>query len=116
MITNKESGRRLSKLRCGNHDLAIETGRYKEQAVEGRLCLNCNKVEDELHFLIECELFTIVRKKFLKDLSEIYPNLKSDNKKQMFISLMSTDNCIIVKELARFINACFEIRRIINEK
>ena len=53
LITNKESIRKLSKLRCGNHDLAIETGRYKKQAVEERLCLNCNKVEDELHFLME---------------------------------------------------------------
>ena len=62
---------------------------------------------------MECELFTIVREKFFKGLSEIDPNLKSDDKKQL---LMSTNNCIIVKQLARFINACFEIRRIINEK
>ena len=34
MITNKESRRKLSKLRCGNHDLTIETGRYTKQAVE----------------------------------------------------------------------------------
>ena len=115
-ITNKESRRKLSKLRCGNQDLAIETGHYKKQVVEERLCLNCNKLEDKLHFLTECELFTIVREKFFKDLSEIDPNLKSDDKKQIFISFMSTDNCIIVKQLARFINACFEIRRIINEK
>ena len=81
MITNKESRRKLSKLRSGNHDLAIETGRYKKQAVEKRLCLNCNKVEDELHFLMECELFTIVREKCFKDLLEIDPNLKSDDKK-----------------------------------
>ena len=101
MITNKESRRKLSKLRCGNLDLAIETGRYKKQAVEERLCLNCNKVEDELHFLMECELFTIVREKFFKDLLEIDPNLKSDDKKQMFISLMSTDNCFIVKKVSK---------------
>ena len=65
MITNKESRRKLSKLRCGNHDLAIETAR-KKQAVEERLCLNCNKVEDELHFLMKCELFTAVREKFFQ--------------------------------------------------
>ena len=53
MITNKESGRKLSKLRYANHDLAIETGRYKKQAVEERLCFNCDKVEDELHFFME---------------------------------------------------------------
>ena len=99
-ITNKESRRKLSKLRCGNQDLAIETGHYKKQAVEERLYLNCNKVEDELHFLMECELFTIVQEKFFKDLSEIDPNLRTDGKRQMLISLMSTDNCITVKRLA----------------
>ena len=48
-------------------------------------------MEDELHFVMECELFTI------KDILEIDPNLKSDNKGQMLISLLSTYNCIIVK-------------------
>ena len=62
---------------------------------------NCNKVEDELHFLMECEHFTIVREKFFKDLLKIEPNLKSDDKKQMFISLMFTDNCFIVKKVSK---------------
>ena len=73
-------------------------------------------MEDELHFLMECELFTIAREEFFGDILEIDPNLKSDDKKQMFISLISTDNCFIVKLSARFISAFFEIRRIINEK
>ena len=90
--------------------------KYKNQAVEERLCLNSNKVKDELHFLMECELFTIVREKFFQDLLEIEANLKSEDRKQMFISLMYTYNYIVVKKLTRFINACFEIRRIINQK
>ena len=49
-------------------------------AVEERLCLNSNKVEDELHFLMECELFTIVRETFFKNLLEFDPNLKSVDK------------------------------------
>ena len=76
-------------------------------------------MEDELHFLMECERFTIVRENFFKDLLEIDPNLNSDDEKQMFILLMSTDNCLIVlivKRLARFIDAYFEIRKTINEK
>ena len=72
-------------------------------------------MEDELHFLMECD-FYYCTEKFFKDHLEIDPDLKSDDKSQMFISLMSTDNCFIVKMLARFIDACFEIRTIINEK
>ena len=64
VIKNKENRRNLCKLRCGNHNLAIETGRLKKIPLEERVCARCeNKVEDELYFLTKCELFDIVREK-----------------------------------------------------
>ena len=74
-----------------------------------------NKVEDGLHFLTECELFDIVREKFLNDIIEIDPNVKTDDRKLLFISLLTTTNCLILNKLSAFINACFEIRRIFKE-
>ena len=116
VIKNKENRRNICKLRCGNHHLAIETGRLKKIPIEERVCTRCeNKVEDELHFLTECELFDIVREKFLNDIIEIDPNLKTDDRKLMFISLLTTTNCLILNKLSAFINACFEIRRIFKE-
>ena len=72
-------------------------------------------MEDELHFLTECKLFDIVREKFLNDIKEIDPNLKTDDRKLLFISLLTTTNCLILNKLSAFINACFEIRRIFKE-
>ena len=72
-------------------------------------------MEDELHFLTECELLDIVREKFLNDIKEIDPNLKTDDRKLLFISLLTTTNCLILNKLTAFINACFEIRRIFKE-
>ena len=72
-------------------------------------------MEDELHFLTECEPFDIVREKFLNDVKEIDPNLKTDDRKLLFISLLTTTNCLILNKLSAFINACFEIRRIFKE-
>ena len=72
-------------------------------------------MEDELHFLTECELFDTVREKFLNDIKEIDPNLKTDDKKLLFNSLLTTTNCLILNKLSAFINACFEIRRIFKE-
>ena len=116
VIKNKENRRNICKLRCGNTDLAIETGRLKKIPLEERVCTICeNKVEDELHFLTECELFDIVREKFLNDIKEIDPNLKTDDRKLLFISLLTTTNCLILNKLSAFINACFEIRRIFKE-
>ena len=72
-------------------------------------------MDDELHFLTECELFDKVREKFLNDIKEIDPNLKTDDRKLLFISLLTTTNCLILNKLTAFINACFEIRRIFKE-
>ena len=60
-------------------------------------------MEDELHFLTECELFDIVREKFLNDIKEIDPNLKTDDRKLLFISLLTTTNCLILNKLSAFI-------------
>ena len=71
--------------------------------------------EGWMHFLTECERFDIVREKFLNDIIEIDPNLKTDDRKLLFISLLTTTNCLILNKLSAFIDACFEIRRIFKE-
>ena len=38
VIKNKKNRRNICKLRCGNHDLAIETGRLKKIPLEERVC------------------------------------------------------------------------------
>jgi hypothetical protein len=52
-----------TKLRCGVLPLAIETGRYTRTPLEQRLCTLCNleKVENEVHFLIECPMYVDLR-------------------------------------------------------
>ena len=72
-------------------------------------------MEDTFHFVTECELFDIVREKFPNDIIEIDPNLKTDDRKLLFISLLTTTNCLILNKLKAFINACFVIRRIFKE-
>ena len=47
----------LCKFRISNHRLAIETGRFKNIQLEDRKCCECNKLEDELHFLTDCKRF-----------------------------------------------------------
>ena len=50
----------LAKLRISNHQLRIETGRYKKTAVDQRLCKVCNEngcIEDKFHFLMTCKAY-----------------------------------------------------------
>ena len=57
----------LAKLRCSNHSLLIETGRHSKIEVSDGKCSRCNKVEDEIHFSVECLLYDLTRDKFFKD-------------------------------------------------
>jgi hypothetical protein len=75
-IDNRSKRVLLSKFRIGTCPLRIETGRYESVGrskgikAEDRFCLCCNRheVEDEFHFLLQCELYNDLRYQFLKEL------------------------------------------------
>jgi hypothetical protein len=56
IINNCTLRRVITKLKISSHRLKIETGRYLKLEVNKRLCNKCdlNKIEDEIHFLLEC--------------------------------------------------------------
>ena len=46
----------------------IETGRWRRPHCiprEDRKCITCNTIEDEYHFVIECSIFTDLRKRYI---------------------------------------------------
>ena len=61
----------LAQFRCWILPIRVETGRYKGESLEDRLCNFCSKdeIEDEYHFLLNCteysnfrsDLFTSIR-------------------------------------------------------
>ena len=53
---SKTVTKELSKLRISAHDLMIERGRYFRPVIprNQRVCLNCEQVEDEIHFMLFC--------------------------------------------------------------
>ena len=53
----------FTKFRLSNHLLMIEKGRHNKIARDMRFCPFCpQKIEDEIHFLIECKCFETHRK------------------------------------------------------
>ena len=48
--------RLFTMLRCGTNSLRVETGRWKKEPLEKRICDTClaSQVEDEMHFLLAC--------------------------------------------------------------
>ena len=49
--------------------LKVETGRYRNTPLENRLCTYCDKgeIEDEVHFLNNCDLYTDLRTELLHE-------------------------------------------------
>ena len=74
-LTRKNPSRKsLVKQRISSHDLRIETGRYDKIPRHERLCslCNCNKIEDETHFLLNCPSYSSITDRFF---SKIEPKI-----------------------------------------
>ena len=73
---NFSQRRLITKFRISCHNLEIETGRYKNIPADQRICKLCNQnVEDEIHFLLECNSLSQARNQILDGIILKYPNL-----------------------------------------
>ena len=64
---NTKGRRALSRIRSGCNELRIESGRQAGEEIEEIIFwFRCNKVEDEKHFLMECEMYVDQREEFIK--------------------------------------------------
>ena len=69
VITNLKFRGAMARFRCGNHNLAIESGRWSNQTRSERTCLFCKNhmnldvIEDEIHFLLMCPCYVHLRRK-----------------------------------------------------
>jgi hypothetical protein len=96
----------LAKFRTSCHNLEIEIGRRHNIPKEERFCSLCglenHKVEDEYHFLLECNAYANVRVLYLGDVNislYYFRNILASNDKNELI------------RLANFICVAFDIRK-----
>ena len=59
----------LCQLRLGILPLRVETGRYVGEPLDTRLCTLCNTnaIENEIHFVLECQHYHTIRNSLLND-------------------------------------------------
>ena len=98
----------LTKLRISAHSLRVETGRYaSRQRLDRnqRICNYCNKnvIEDEYHFIMECQAYDLIRKKYIKK----YYITRSNMFKLVQLFTSSKRN---VLNLSKYLNEAFKIR------
>ena len=86
----------LAKLRCGNLPLAVETGRYTKPPIElnQRLCIYCkqNVIENEMHFLIDCDLYSDVREDLFERMRYLDDSFDSQSSLSKMCNIMCMDN------------------------
>jgi hypothetical protein len=81
----------------------IEQGRHQNIPLENRLCPICKlEIENEYHFVIECNKLTSSRSKLYSKVTDIVPNflVMSDSDKFKYI-LNSTLKNLIIKYIGR---------------
>ena len=100
----------LSQFRCGILPLSIEVGRYTNTPLEDRVCELCENgvLEDECHFLLECEVYRDLRAQLLSKVITLAPEycFLSNTEK---LSLLLSDTHI--KDTAKFLYEAYYRRR-----
>ena len=84
----------LSKFRTSSHTLAIERGRHTnpKTPLEKCICRTCNELDNEIHFLVDCQMFSNERRVlFTKNHEKILKFLNINKLCKFTFLLKSTD-------------------------
>ena len=104
---NKYQRSVFSQFRCGILPLEIEIGRYRNTPLPQRICQCCGQaVEDEIHFLLTCDLYKEPRRKLLNKAIEFDSSFPSFDVFDQFVLLVSN----FQKPVIKFITNALAIR------
>ena len=113
LLSNKSDRANISRLRLCSHNLAIETGRHHSIPVENRKCTSCDNgsIEDEEHFVLQCENYKGLRLNFENSINNIFQNTKWKNSPSFLKSCFYSKSFRVLKLLSSFIGQCFLNRK-----
>ena len=97
----------MSKLRMSSHRLNIETCRWNRPIptiINERICSVCHVLEDEFHFVLECELYSSIRNIYIPLYYRINPSMFK------FTELINCENKNVTISMSVYIKKAFEIR------
>ena len=102
----------IARLRLSSHNLEIERGRHTrpKTPVASRICRRCqtNQVDNEIHFLMQCNLLELDRKDLLSEAEKYITNFNTLSETEQFTCIMRSENHTIINALAKYTYACFE--------
>ena len=107
-ITLEKFRKKMSRYRVWSHRLEIEAGRWtkpNKTPLENRKCKQCNTLEDEYHFVLECVLYKELRKLYIKKYYWLMPSM------QKLIELVTSENINIIKRFSVYIQKAIKLRQ-----
>jgi len=107
MNLNRQERSVAAQFRSGILPLRVETGRFRGEAVEERLCTFCkqNVVEDEMHFLFHCDCYIDLK----DNLNQIMHENHLDNKTEIeIVNFLFQNN---PRQIAKYLTSAFLKRR-----
>ena len=99
-IHGKSVRKCISSFRISTHRLRNERGRYLGEKPEDRVCNACNTVEDEMHFLCQCQKFESQRKILYDNIYKYFYDTNtfpSIDPTKTFLDLMTNDDKTVIK-------------------
>jgi len=72
--------------------------------IDDRKCIDCNKLEEEYHFVLECILYSDLRKQLITQYYYRRPNMYT------FIELVNCENINVLKKFAMYLERAFKHR------
>ena len=107
-IKNPGLRRSVTKFRLSNHKLNIEIGRHKNIPKELRFCPFCTRsVETEIHFLLECPVYTMARKEIENEIILNRPQFPFYTQTEQLQYLLSDE---IIQHTSKYIKTAMDIR------
>ncbi len=99
----------LSRLRTGSLPLEIETGRYKKVPLDERICKLCQEsIEDEIHFIVDCQFYNDLRYSMFALLNEEFTDFDTRPSIVKYILIMQSTH---VKQISSMIVRMYNRRK-----
>ena len=97
-----------AKLCLGILPLALETGRFTNTPLTERKCFHCNdEIEDEFHFVCQCNLYKNLRETLYESMSKVCLNFNQLSDRDRFLTIMECDH----RSLHMYIVKAWNIRK-----
>ena len=97
-----------------NRFYLTEHGRHQIDHLprENRLCplCNSNQVEDEIHFLFQCNKYSVQRQAFINQINRIIPDFDKKSSPESIKLIMNSKEHHVNKLVMKFVSSCMKIR------